>query len=247
MKTILINIYHFFQSHIPFTLIIILGVTYSISARKLTISAAVAGSILACLIFAGSGYIGIAMMSAFFVLGSVTTSWKKHIKASFTDSIEAATGRSAMQVLANAGVAAFAAFIMLQIPESKPLMLIAMASAFASASGDTVSSELGMVMGKRFFNIKTFKPDQCGLDGVISLEGTLVGILASAGIAGIYSIGYGWGTNFFVITIAGTVGNLTDSVLGAVLERKGVIGNNTVNFINTACAAVFGSFLALII
>jgi len=44
--------------------------------------------------------------------------------------------------------------------------------------------------------------------------------------------------NFCLIIIAGTAGNLTDSILGAVLERRGIIGNNMVNFLNTLTAAL---------
>jgi uncharacterized membrane protein len=40
------------------------------------------------------------------------------------------------------------------------------------------------------------------------------------------------------IIAAGTAGNLSDSVMGALLERRGVIGNNAVNFLNTLIAAL---------
>jgi uncharacterized membrane protein len=46
--------------------------------------------------------------------------------------------------------------------------------------------------------------------------------------------------------LAGTVGNLFDSVLGASLERKKVVGNNLVNFLNTVVAvAVMYALLLL--
>jgi uncharacterized protein (TIGR00297 family) len=76
------------------------------------------------------------------------------------------------------------------------------------------------------------------MDGVISLEGTLIGIAGSCIIAGIYALGWGWSISFFFIVLAGTLGNLTDSILGAVLERKGLIGNDVVNFLNTLTAAI---------
>ena len=46
-----------------------------------------------------------------------------------------------------------------------------------------------------------------------------------------------------VIIIAGTIGNIADSLLGATLEKKQAIKNDAVNFLNTSVAA----FLAFII
>ena len=48
------------------------------------------------------------------------------------------------------------------------------------------------------------------------------------------------------IILAGVTGNVVDSVLGASLERKGWIGNNVVNFLNTAVGAGVCWVLSLI-
>lgn len=225
-----------FNNGIFLPVIIIAGIAYSTLAKKLTIPAALTGGMLACLIYIAAGYTGVAMMSLFFIMGSAATSWQKHKKQPFATSAETKNGRSVLQVLANAGAAGIAGIVILFYPSLTYLMLPAMAAAFASASADTLSSELGTVYGKRFFNIVSFRPDRCGMDGVISLEGTVIGIGGSCIIAAIYALGYGWNINFYFIVIAGTIGNLTDSILGAVLERKGRIGNDMVNFLNTLTA-----------
>lgn len=235
----IIRIYlHMFNSVILLPVIIMAGMAYSILAKKLTVTAAFTGAILACLIYFATGYTGLAMMTTFFILGSAATSWQRRKKQDAATISETKNGRTALQVLANAGVAGIAAVVILFYPALTYLMLPAMAAAFAAATADTLSSELGMVYGKRFFNIISFKPDRCGSDGAISLEGTLIGVLGSVIIAAIYALGYRWNMNFCFIIIAGTVGNLTDSILGALLERKGIIGNNMVNFLNTFIAAL---------
>jgi uncharacterized protein (TIGR00297 family) len=175
--------------------------------------------------FYGFRFTGLAMMTAFFILGSVATSWQRHKKQAFVSAKENRTGRSALQVFANAGVSAIAGFVMIGYPELSNLVLPVMAAAFASATADTLSSELGMLYGRQFFNIITLTADRCGMDGVVSLEGTLIGVVGSCVIAVVYALGFGWNMNFIFIVLGGTVGNLTDSLLGALLERKGWIGN----------------------
>jgi len=219
-------------------LILVLGVVYSVSARKLTPVAAITGAVVACLVFAGAGYTGVAMMTTFFILGSAATSWQKHKKQNFAGSEEHPGGRSAAQVLANAGVGAITGLLVLFFHAYTALWILMMTGSFASATADTLSSELGTVYGRRFFNIVTLKPDQRGLDGVISLEGTLIGVVGSCIMALVYAIGFGWSSGLIWVIIAGTIGNLTDSVMGALLERRGYIGNNAVNFLNTLIAAL---------
>ncbi|WP_413667755.1 TIGR00297 family protein [Mucilaginibacter sp. Mucisp86] len=219
------------------TLILVAGVVYSISARKLTVIAALTGAAVAILVFAGAGFTGLAMMTTFFILGSAATSVQGETKKDLN--ADQKGGRTTGQVLANAGTAALCGVLILALPAHANILQLMMAASFASATADTLSSELGMVYGKRFFNIITLKPEVRGLDGVISVEGTLIGVIGSVIIAIVCAIGMGWTTNFICIIVAGTLGNLTDSVLGAVFERKGLINNNSVNFLNTLIAALF--------
>ncbi|SDD20495.1 TIGR00297 family protein [Mucilaginibacter pineti] len=227
-----------FSSNTILALIIIAGITYAIAARKLTVIAALTGGVVAYLVFVGAGFTGVAMMTAFFIMGSAATSWQANKKLVFDAANEHKTGRSAAQVLANAGVAGALGLFTLFYHQQHPLLILMMAASFASAAADTLSSELGTVYGKRFFNIISLKPDERGLDGVISLEGTLAGLAGSIIIAVIYAFGFGWDINILWIILAGTAGNLSDSAMGALLERKSYIGNNTVNLLNTLIAAL---------
>jgi uncharacterized membrane protein len=254
------------HNDISVILILAAGVVFSLRWKKLTLSAAIAGAAIGWLIYAGAGFTGLSMMTAFFILGTAATSWKKNEKrlqpgtpSDWPDApsdrpvaLPPGSGyqatRHAGQVIANAGVAAITGLLMAWFPQENPLLKVMMAASFAAAAADTLSSELGMVYGRRFYNILTGKPDQKGLDGVISVEGLLFGLAGSVIIAILYAAGTNsWNNHFFIILLAGTIGNLTDSLLGATLERRQLLSNDAVNFLNTLAAALAAGALAFLI
>ncbi|MEP7257724.1 MAG: DUF92 domain-containing protein [Flavitalea sp.] len=220
-------------------IILVAGMTLSVWFQKLSMAAAIVGGIIGYSIFMGAGYTGLAILTAFFLTGTAATSWKMNRKKTqgFAESHNGK--RMTGQVIANAGVAGGLALVSWIFPQGRELFIMMIASAFSSATADTLSSELGNVYGTRFYNILSFKKDQKGLNGVISMEGMLFGIAGSALIAFIYAAGMGFNKNILWIILAGTIGNITDSILGATLERRQFLNNNAVNFLNTLAAAAF--------
>ena len=218
-------------------LILLLGSVLSYTTKKLTLAGAATGALVGLLMYKGAGLTGLIMLAAFFISAIWATKWQVAKKSAIGAAEKNKGRRTAGQVLANGGVAAFLGAATWLFPENIAVIKLMIAGSFAAATADTLSSELGMVYGRRFFNILTFKKDRRGLDGVVSLEGTLVGLGGAAFIALCYSLSCGWSFSFLWIIIAGFTGNLVDSVLGASLERKGWVGNNVVNFLNTAVGA----------
>lgn len=193
---------------------LLVGMFISVKARKLNVTGALTGGVLGFAVFLGAGLPGLVMLGTFFIVGSVATSWK------LTDKITAGLAesnkgrRTASQVLANAGVAGLVGLLAWLYPTHADLFQLMLAASFASATADTCASELGNVYGRHFYNILTWRSDTRGLDGVVSLEGTLLGFLGSCLIGGIYALGWGWGWSVIWILLAGTIGNLVDSILG---------------------------------
>lgn len=210
----------------------------SVVLKKLTFLAALTGGLLGVAVYAGAGFTGIALLGAFFILGTIATTHKKDWKEETGIAEKMKSRRTAGQVFANGGVAAILGLIAFFSPQKAAVLQLMMAASMASATADTLSSELGVVYGRRFYNIRSLQKDIRGLDGVVSWEGTAAGIAGSVVIAIIYATGFGFGITFLGIVLAGTIGNFSDSLLGATLERAHLLNNNAVNFLNTLIAAL---------
>lgn len=195
-----------FLSLLPYALLA-LGMAYSWQTGKLTATAAGVGGLLGMSIFLGAGLPGLGLLALFFGLGSVASGWRAADKRHLGLAEENRGRRRTGQVLANAGVAAGLGLLAWCCPTHAPLARLMLAGSLAAATADTLSSELGNVYGRRYYNILTFRPDQRGLNGVVSLEGTLLGLAGSAVSALFFCLAFGAGTAVFGwLLLAGTAG-----------------------------------------
>lgn len=219
-------------------LVLAAGAFASVRLGKLSPGAGAWAFVVGIAFYAGCGLTGLAELAAFFAMATIATAHQKEKKALLIGERKHQERRRAGQVLANGGVAALLGLLAWQLPQQQLLLAAMAAGAIASATADTLASELGTIYGRRAFNILNLRPGIRGQDGVVSLEGTLLGLAGSAIIALIHVAGHGWHAGFWLIVLAGTVGNLADSLLGAALERKGYLNNDQVNALNTLIAAL---------
>ncbi len=228
-----------YTTHILIVLVLLLVVmALCIKTRKLSVPAALAAGVTGLVIFLGTGYTGVLLLFSFFIMGVLATSHKKAQKARLHAEGAHPQTRKASQVFANGGVAALLGLAALADPAHQSLYTLMLAASMAAATADTLSSELGMVYGQRTYNILSFKKEPAGLDGVVSLEGTLLGATGALMIAVLYALATSFNVYLIYVTIAGITGTLVDSILGAAFERKHYIGNDVVNFLNTLTGAL---------
>jgi uncharacterized protein (TIGR00297 family) len=208
----------------------------ALALRMVNRSGALMGFLMGAAIYMGYGYKTFLVLLSFFVLGSVATRLGYARKAARGVAEGRKGARSWREATANTLAAAFFSILIITT-HYEAAFLVAFIAALAEAAGDTISSEIGQWLSGRAYMITTFKPVPAGLDGGVSLVGTLAGMGASALVVAVgYSLGLCRPGTALVAFIAAGAGNLADSYLGATIERRGLVGNGIVNFAGTSFA-----------
>ncbi len=210
-------------------------------SRGVSKPGAIAGGLLAFLLYLSAGPPAFITLLGVFILTWITTRIG-YVRKAGMGLAENHKGRGARQVLANVGAAA--GFVLAGI--FVPALQIASAAALAEAAADTASSECGEALARRAYLITSLRRVDVGTDGGVSLPGTLAGILAAFLIA-VLATAAGWVPHRYVsvIAAAGFLGTIFDSLLGATLERRGIIDNNGVNITSTIAAGIIALLLIL--
>ena len=206
------------------------------AVRGVNLAGALAGGLACFLLFAGAGPTAFAMLALLFVMTWVSTRLGYHRKLAL-GLAERREGRSAWQVLANLAVAALASAVF--SATGNRAWLVATVTALAEAATDTVASEIGQYRGADARLITTWERVPAGTDGGITIPGSVAGLAGGLVIAAVATLGGMLSpAELWIPVAAGLAGMLLDSLLGATLQRRGWIDNQTVNFISTLAAAV---------
>jgi uncharacterized protein (TIGR00297 family) len=211
--------------------------------RSVTAGAAITGFLLTGILCFAAGSGALLPVLTVFLLTYFTTRIG-HRKKERLGTAERRRGRGALQILANVGVASICATPLLYSAHARYILLAGTSAALAEAAGDTVSSELGQALGGTPRLITTLRRVSVGRDGAITLIGTLCSLLAIAVVCLCCQWTHLLLPQFYwTVFAAAFVGTILDSLLGATLERPGLLGNDSVNFTSTAFAAALAIVL----
>ena len=213
------------------------GVSYAM--RMVSFSGFCSGFLIGTTLYTFGGYPLFLTLFVFFFLGSGATRFGYARKKALGVAQEKGGARGWKNATANCTMGAFAAILAALTPQPYSTIFVAgVFGAFATAAADTVSSEIGQVLGKHPILITTLRPVPVGTEGAVSIEGTLAGILASAVLCavGVAFGAIGWWVAGLCI-IAAFIGTTVESYMGATLEQLKLIDNEIINFMNTVVGA----------
>ena len=189
-------------------------------AGSLSTSGAVAAAITGGLIFGLGGIAWAALLLTFFISSSALSRAFSRRKAALAEKFSKGNQRDWGQVLANGGLGAFLAVGTLTISQPEWLWLC-FAGAMAAVNADTWSTELGVLSPTQPRMITSGKKVERGTSGGITLAGTLAA-LGGASLIGTVAVLFkpdpNWPAHLGLIVLAGLVGSLFDSVLGASVQ-----------------------------
>ena len=207
-------------------------------------SGLIGGIALGTIIYLCLGMGGFLILFTFFLLGSWSSKHKYKWKVLHGVAQENKGRRGSKHAIAKGGVGLVMA-VMALLTNTPEIFKIAFVAAFATATFDTISSELGQIYGKRPILITTMRAVPIGTDGAISVEGTILGVLSAFFIgAEAYLLHLINLQSIAIVIIASFVGTTVESVLGATIERRKWVSNEVVNFVNISTGAGMSLFLA---
>lgn len=195
--------------------------------KSLTVSGAIAATIMGTVYFAAGGLFWFGMLLVFFVSSSVLSKFRQSHKAEMEKSYAKTGRRDAGQVLANGGLGMVLCILNAIWPYAEWMYLFI--GIMATVTADTWATEIGSLSSKSPRSVLNGKVLTVGTSGGVSLLGS-----TAAATAGVMIGGMAWflqvltgsldiqlhGLLIWVLIglVAGLVGAFTDSILGASIQ-----------------------------
>jgi len=190
----------------------------------------VVSTLMAFVILMGTDIKWLLIILSFLMLGSLVSRMGRSKKESMK---LYEWRRSLKNVLANGLVAILVVIMYILGILDYNTALFGYVGAISAATSDTFSSELGILSEETPRLITTFEKVERGTDGGITLWGIVVGVIGGFLIGLLATLLFNNNYLLIVGTLSGILGNLSDSLSGALFERKGILNNEHVNFICT--------------
>ncbi|MBS1262942.1 MAG: hypothetical protein MAG715_00107 [Methanonatronarchaeales archaeon] len=145
--------------------------------------------------------------------------------------------RTGRNVLANGGVPLLVVALAGVAAGTRHHLIAVYAGAIATATADTLSSEIGVLSRSTRLITSPWTEVEPGMDGGVSALGQVWAaggaLVVAAAAALLFEPSY-----LVPVSLGGFLGCQADSVMGATLERRGILGNEGVNLLATATGGI---------
>jgi uncharacterized protein (TIGR00297 family) len=186
--------------------------------KALSPSGALAAMAIGSAVYIGFDLKGLVLLGTFFGTSTFWSKFKKDRKRKLEEKIEKSGQRDFAQVVVNGGVAAVMSvlFSVTEYELFEKLFIISL----AASNSDTWASEIGTLSKGKPYLLTTVRKVERGTSGAVSALGTLSALVGSLLIVYVaYLLTFSLnGVDIFILTILGFMGNLIDTILGAVIQ-----------------------------
>ncbi len=200
-------------------MLIAFGIAFaSLRMRFLTTNGAMATFVLGTVVFGVGGCLYALPILSFFILSSLLSKTGRHWKNRFKDTFEKSSQRDMWQVWANGGLAGLIVLLHYLLP--RPWWHYLFLAAVAAATADTWATEIGIFSKSKPRHILNWQAIEPGTSGGVSLLGSTGAVAGSFVIAlHLGMAGFHWNL-IGLITAAGFIGSMIDSILGATIQAQ---------------------------
>ncbi len=208
----------------------------------------VGGLIIGTVLLGMSGWSFYLLLWVFFLFASIATRYGYREKEKFGGAQDEEGRRGAKHAVANCLLALFAIIAMGATDGIDVLCALFFCAAFATALGDTLSSEIGQVIGKNPFMPTTFRRVPPGTVGAVSIEGALAGMIGIIIFAAICFALKAVPLDLVpAVIIGGWIGFYAESYIGAHWMDEGIeVNNEWMNLLNTFIGGSMAMVIAVI-
>jgi uncharacterized protein (TIGR00297 family) len=201
---------------------------------------AVLSEVIICLlVIFFAGIFWFLLLLTFYLLGSGFTRYKYAKKQELRIAQSRGGVRGYKNVYSNSLVPL--ALAVLYGVYGSDLFVFAFLGSVATATGDTLASEIGETARSTPRMITTFRPVEPGVDGGVTLLGEAASVFGSL-FTGVLAAATGY-EGLAAALLGGFLGTNFDSLLGATLQSRGLLSNNGVNLFATLFGALVGAAL----
>ncbi|MFH0904096.1 MAG: TIGR00297 family protein [Methanobacteriota archaeon] len=212
--------------------------------RIADVSAMLSATLLGIVIIISADVWWYLMLLAFFLLGGLFTRYKYDFKKAHGIAESKGGVRGYKNVFSNSLAALALAVAFKVFPSHSMLLLPAYLGSIATATGDTLASEIGQTWKGEPRMITTLKKVRAGTDGGVTVLGEFAAFAGSGAIALLSLMFIKNDLSLaFIVLAGGFIGTNIDSVLGATLQQKGYLSNNGVNLFATISGAIITALI----